>query len=47
MTVILISLKNKNVKLINVDQLKVRAEENLQARGEEINRCRDYLIDKF
>jgi len=37
--------KNNNVKLINVDQLKVRAEENLQARGEEIKRCLS-IIDK-
>jgi glutamyl-tRNA reductase len=37
--------KNENVKLINVDQLKVRAEENLQARGEEINRCLE-IIDR-
>ena len=35
--------ENENVKLINVDQLKVRAEENLQARGEEINRCLDII----
>ena len=39
-----ISEKNK-IKLINVDQLKVRAEENLQARGEEIKRCLD-IIDR-
>lgn len=37
--------ENQNVKLINVDQLKVRAEENLQARGEEIKKCLD-IIDK-
>ena len=35
--------ENKYVKLINVDQLKVRAEENLQARGEEIKRCLDII----
>lgn len=34
-----------NVKLINVDQLKVRAEENLKARSEEIKRCLE-IIDK-
>ena len=28
-----------NVKIINVDQLKERAEENLQARSKEINSC--------
>ena len=39
-----ISEKNK-IKLINVDQLKVRAEENLQARGDEIKRCLD-IIDR-
>ena len=37
--------ENQNVKLINVDQLKVRAEENLQARAEEIKRCLD-IIDR-
>ena len=34
-----------NVKLINVDQLKVRADENLKARSEEIKRCLE-IIDK-
>ncbi len=34
-----------NVKLINVDQLKVRAEENLKERSEEIKRCLE-IIDK-
>ena len=34
-----------NVTLINVDQLKVRAEENLKARSEEINRCLE-IIEK-
>ena len=37
--------EKKNVKLINVDQLKVRAEENLKARGEEVERCLD-IIDR-
>jgi glutamyl-tRNA reductase len=37
--------ENNKIKLINVDQLKVRAEENLQARGEEIKRCLD-IIDR-
>ena len=37
--------ETQNVKLINVDQLKVRAEENLQARAEEIKRCLD-IIDR-
>ena len=32
-------------QLINVDQLKVRAEENLKARSEEIKRCLE-IIDK-
>ena len=35
----------QNVKLINVDQLKVRAEENLKARSEEIKRCLE-IIEK-
>ena len=34
-----------NVTLINVDQLKVRAEENLKARSEEIKRCLE-IIEK-
>ena len=34
-----------NATLINVDQLKARAEENLKARSEEINRCLE-IIEK-
>jgi glutamyl-tRNA reductase len=37
--------EKQNVKLINVNQLKVRAEENLHARAEEIKRCLD-IIDR-
>ena len=37
--------ENQNVKFINVDQLKVRAEENLQLRAEEIKRCLS-IIDR-
>ena len=37
--------ENQNVKFINVYQLKVRAEENLQLRAEEIKRCLS-IIDR-
>ena len=37
--------KELNTKIINVDQLKIRAEENLKARSKEINSCLA-IIDK-